>query len=153
MSNNRINVPVLCALFLASVANAGQTFESKGRARFLFFFFFSICCFGNSYNVLSPLLGINSTKHSVISYRSGLNMFAFSRLWNNNVMKIVVLLVILLLRDEPEHIKCFSETLRDFTCFWEEARKNTDHTHHTFTFIYQYEWVTPEFYGTEFEKS
>ncbi|KAB5554006.1 hypothetical protein PHYPO_G00045130 [Pangasianodon hypophthalmus] len=44
-----------------------------------------------------------------------------------------------LLRDEPENIKCFSETLRDFTCFWEEESKNSYVGQQTFTFIYQYQ--------------
>ncbi|KAF7698158.1 erythropoietin receptor [Silurus meridionalis] len=44
-----------------------------------------------------------------------------------------------LLRDEQENLKCFSETLRDFTCFWEEDRKNSFLGPHTYTFIYQYQ--------------
>ncbi|TSK87527.1 Erythropoietin receptor [Bagarius yarrelli] len=73
MSNDWINLLVLCVLFLALVANARKNFESK---------------------------------------------------------------VFQLLRDEPENIKCFSETLKDFTCFWEEERKNSQQP---FTFFYQYE--------------
>ncbi|XP_053466856.1 erythropoietin receptor [Ictalurus furcatus] len=76
MSNDRINTLVLCALSLALITDAGETFESK---------------------------------------------------------------VLQLLRDEPENIKCFSETLRDFTCFWEEEKKNSYLGQHSFTFIYQYQ--------------
>ncbi|KAF5908141.1 ras-related protein Rab-3D-like isoform X2, partial [Clarias magur] len=47
--------------------------------------------------------------------------------------------VIQLLRDEPENIKCFSETLRDFICFWEGERKTSRHGQPTFSFIYQYQ--------------
>ncbi|GAA6105233.1 erythropoietin receptor [Tachysurus ichikawai] len=75
MSNDRINILVLCALSLALIAYAGETFESK---------------------------------------------------------------VAQLLRDEKENIKCFTETLRDFTCFWEEERKNS-YSQQPFTFIYQYQ--------------
>lgn len=41
MSNDRINILVLCALSLALIAYAGETFESKGRARFNLFISYS----------------------------------------------------------------------------------------------------------------
>ncbi|XP_062875049.1 erythropoietin receptor [Trichomycterus rosablanca] len=45
-----------------------------------------------------------------------------------------------LLWDEPENIKCFSERMRDLTCFWEEEMgSNNLLDQYTFTYIYQYQ--------------
>ncbi|XP_026862445.2 erythropoietin receptor [Electrophorus electricus] len=77
MSNEKINILIVYILCLASVANAGQTFESK---------------------------------------------------------------VSQLQRDEPENIKCFSERMRDLTCFWEEKeQRNGSSDQYTFTYTYQYQ--------------
>ncbi|XP_066498972.1 erythropoietin receptor [Hoplias malabaricus] len=43
-----------------------------------------------------------------------------------------------ILRDEPEDIKCFAETMSDLTCFWrEEEGRNTSLDQYTFTYQYQ----------------
>ncbi|KAK3553257.1 hypothetical protein QTP86_032786 [Hemibagrus guttatus] len=46
--------------------------------------------------------------------------------------------VIQLLHDEQDNIKCFTETLKDFACFWEEERENS-YDQQPFTFTYQYQ--------------
>ncbi|XP_017575717.1 erythropoietin receptor [Pygocentrus nattereri] len=45
-----------------------------------------------------------------------------------------------LLHDEPENIKCFTETLRDLTCFWDEKEdRNSSFGQYAFTYQYQNE--------------
>lgn len=55
----------------------------------------------------------------------------------SNAFFAYILLVSIMLKEEPENPKCFAEGRKDFTCFWEEDEEKAGSVdQYSFTYTY-----------------